>query len=284
MASLNCNGKSLDLSAPAVVGILNLTVDSFFDGGSYITIDSQLQRTREMLAEGAEIIDLGAVSTRPGSVAVSQDEELERLIPSIRAIRKNFPSAILSVDTFRSEVARAAVAEGADMINDIYGGRYEAGMIVTVASLKVPYVIMHMKGTPGNMQDNPTYSDIIAELTYFFEKQLAEARSKGIHDIIIDPGFGFGKNVEHNYRILSDLESFKSLHVPVMVGLSRKTMIYKVLGTDAAHALNGTSVLQTIALMKGACLLRSHDVKEAVEAVKLVETLKKHHNNGKNSV
>ena len=276
MSLIHCNGKPLDLTVPAVMGILNLTADSFFDGGSYLTVSGRLQRTGQMLSEGARIIDMGAVSTRPGAPEVSREEELEKLLPSLKAIRKEFPSAIISVDTFRPEVARAVACDGADMINDIYGGRYEAGMMETVAALKVPYIIMHMKGIPLNMQDNPTYSDVIAEITYFFEKQLAGARATGIRDIIIDPGFGFGKNIEHNYRLLSGLESLQSLGVPVMAGLSRKTMIYRVLGTDPAHALNGTSVLQTIALMKGASLLRSHDVKEAVEAVELVETLKKH--------
>jgi dihydropteroate synthase len=276
MSLLNCNGKPLDLSVPAVMGILNITADSFFDGGSYLTVSGQLQRTGQMLAEGARIVDIGAVSTRPGAAEVSCEEELKKLLPSLKALRKEFPSAILSVDTFRCEVARAVVGEGADMINDIYGGRFETGMMETVASLKVPYIIMHMKGNPGNMQDNPAYSDVIAEITYFFEKQLAVARTMGIRDIIIDPGFGFGKNIEHNYRLLSGLESLQSLEVPVMAGLSRKSMIYRVLGSDPAHSLNGTSVLQTIALMKGANLLRSHDIKEAVEAVELIETLKKH--------
>lgn len=274
MFMLNCNGKSLDLAVPAVMGILNLTADSFYDGGRYHSIASRLQRAGQMLEEGARIVDIGAVSTRPGAAAVSGEEEFEKLIPSLKAIRNEFPSAILSVDTFRPSVARAAVEEGADMINDIYGGRFEAGMMETVASLKVPYIIMHMKGTPANMQDKPAYSDIIAEITYFFEKQLAEARSTGIRDVIIDPGFGFGKNIEHNYRLLSSFEFLQSFGVPVLAGLSRKTMIYKALGTDPSQALNGTSVLQTIALMKGASILRSHDVREAVEAVKLVGFVK----------
>ena len=277
MFRLSCNGKPLDLSVPAVMGILNITPDSFFDGGRYFSVADQLRQVEIMLGQGAKIIDIGAVSTRPGAAEVCQTGELERILPSLKAIRHSFPSAILSVDTFRPLVARASVENGADMINDIYGGRFEqGGMLDVIASLGVPYIIMHMKGIPLNMQDNPTYSDVIAEITYFFEKQLAGARATGIRDIIIDPGFGFGKNSEHNYRLLSGLESLQSLGVPVMAGLSRKTMIYRVLGTDPAHALNGTSVLQTIALMKGASLLRSHDVKEAVEAVELVETLKKH--------
>lgn len=260
------------------MGILNITPDSFFDGGMFLSLDDQLKQVERMLGEGAAIIDIGAVSTRPGAGEVCQTGELERLLPSITAIRHNFPSAIISVDTFRPLIARAAVDQGADMINDIYGGRFDAGMTETVASLKVPYIIMHMKGDPWNMQDNPSYSDVIAEVCYFFEKQIAEARSKGIQDIIADPGFGFGKTIEHNYRLLAGLESLQSLDVPVMVGLSRKSMIYKVLGINPGNALTGTSVLQTIALMKGACLLRVHDVKEAAEAVKLLETVKQYSN------
>ncbi|MCX6285930.1 MAG: dihydropteroate synthase [Bacteroidetes bacterium] len=278
MNVFNCNGKPLDLSVPAVMGILNITPDSFFDGGMFLSLDDQLKQVERMLGEGAAIIDIGAVSTRPGAGEVCQTGELERLLPSITAIRHNFPSAIISVDTFRPLIARAAVDQGADMINDIYGGRFDAGMTETVASLKVPYIIMHMKGDPWNMQDNPSYSDVIAEVCYFFEKQIAEARSKGIQDIIADPGFGFGKTIEHNYRLLAGLESLQSLDVPVMVGLSRKSMIYKVLGINPGNALTGTSVLQTIALMKGACLLRVHDVKEAAEAVKLLETVKQYSN------
>jgi dihydropteroate synthase len=277
MFRINCNGKPLDLSVPAVMGILNITPDSFYDGGQFLSPDSQLRQVEKMLSEGASIIDIGAVSTRPGAGEVCQTGELELLLPSIKAIRHNFPSAILSVDTFRPLIAKAVIEQGADMINDIYGGRFDSGMMMeTVASLRVPYVIMHMKGDPGNMQDNPTYSDVIAEVIYFFEKQVAVARSTGIQGIIIDPGFGFGKTVEHNYRLLSGLETLQFLEVPVMVGISRKSMICKVLGTGPENALTGTSVLQTIALMKGALLLRTHDVKEAVEAVKLVETLKKH--------
>jgi len=277
MFRLNCNGKPLDLSVPAVMGILNITPDSFFDGGKFLTITDQLRKVEQMLGEGASIIDIGAVSTRPGAGEVCQTSELEKLLPSVKAIRQNFPSAIISVDTFRPLIARAAVEQGADMINDIYGGRFETGkMMETVALLKVPYIMMHMKGDPGNMQVNPSYSDVIAEVLYFFEKQVAEARSKGIHGIIIDPGLGFGKTIEHNYRLLAGLESLQSLDVPLMVGLSRKSMIYRVLGTGPEDALAGTSVLQAIALMKGACLLRAHDVKEAVDAVKLIETLKKY--------
>ncbi|MCX6282856.1 MAG: dihydropteroate synthase [Bacteroidetes bacterium] len=278
LSVFNCNGKLLDLSVPAVMGILNITPDSFFDGGKYLSTSSQLKQVERMLEEGAGIIDIGAVSTRPGAVEPGQSGELQRLLPSLKAIRYNFPSAILSIDTYRPLIARAVVEEGADMINDIYGGRFETGMMETIASLQVPYIIMHMKGTPLNMQESPSYSDVVAEVCYFFEKQITEARQKGVKMIILDPGFGFGKSVEHNYQLLSGLERLISLEMPVLVGLSRKSMIYKVLGTSPGNALNGSTVLQAIALIKGACILRSHDVKEAVEAVKLLETMKKYSN------
>jgi len=276
MSRLNCNGKILDLSVPAIMGILNVTPDSFYDGGQYVSADAQLKRVELMLRQGASIIDIGAASTRPGAEEVCQTGELERLLPSVKAIRKQFPGAIISVDTFRPLVARAAIEQGADMINDIYGGRRDANMMDTVAELKVPYVIMHMKGEPGNMQDSPAYSDIIAEICYFFEKQLSQARAKGVRGLVIDPGFGFGKTIAHNYRLLDGLEALQSLETPVMVGLSRKSMIYRTLDTSAGEALNGSIVLQTIALMKGAAILRVHDVKEAAECVKLFEAMKKY--------
>jgi dihydropteroate synthase len=275
MFRLDCNGKLLDLKEPAVMGILNITTDSFFDGGSYLSTDSQLRHVEVMIREGASIIDIGAISSRPGAEEVCQTSELERLLPAIRAIRQNFPGAIISVDTHRPLIARAVVENGADMINDIYGGRFESGMIETVARLKVPYIIMHMKGTPQTMQDNPVYSDVLAEVTYFFEKQITEARSYGINSIIIDPGFGFGKTIDHNYRLLASLDSFHSLGVPVMAGVSRKSMINRVLGTGPREALNGTTVLQTLALMNGADIIRTHDVHEAIQTIKLVGILKK---------
>lgn len=270
-----CSGRKLDLSAPVVMGILNLTPDSFYDGGKFPSIDKQLVRVEQMLLEGASIIDLGAVSTRPRAKEVCQTGELERLLPSLRAIRIRFPESILSVDTFRPLVARAAVNYGADMINDIYGGRYEEGMFSTVAALNVPYVIMHMKGNPDNMQENPTYSDVVAEIIYFFEQQTAKCRLNDLHQIILDPGFGFGKTNEHNYRLLSHLDELKSLGYPIMVGLSRKSMINRILKTRPEEALNGTTVLNTLALMKGADILRVHDVKEAIQAIKLVGMLEK---------
>jgi len=256
------------------MGILNLAPDSFYDGGKFSGIDRQLMQVERMLHEGASIIDIGAVSTRPGTEVVSQNTEVERLVKSLKTIRSRFPECILSVDTFRPFVAKAAVSYGADMINDIYGGRFEEGMFETVASLNIPYIMMHMKGDPDNMQENPSYSDVVAEVIYFFEQQTARCRMSGVQQIIIDPGFGFGKTDDHNYRLLTRLEEFKSLGYPIMVGFSRKSMINRVLKTKPERALNGTTVLNTIALIKGADILRVHDVGEAIEAIKLVEMMK----------
>ena len=268
-----CGSQKLDFTTPVVMGILNLTPDSFYDGGSCETIDDQLRKVESMLADGAAIIDIGAVSTKPGAPEVSEAEELARLVPSLEAISRNFPGTILSVDTFRPAVARASAACGASMINDIYGGRFDPDMIRTVAGLRLPYVLMHMKGTPATMQTDPSYSDVVAEVFYFFERQTELCREMGVTQVIIDPGFGFGKTVEHNFTLLAALEDFRSFQAPILVGLSRKSMINKVLRINPREALNGTTVLNTIALMKGADILRVHDVREAVEAVKLVSSL-----------
>jgi dihydropteroate synthase len=265
--------RQMDLSIPLVMGILNLTPDSFFDGAKYQKIDAQLQRVEQMLHEGASVIDIGAVSTRPGAPAVSEVDEIKRLIPSLSRIRRHFTACFISVDTFRPAVARMAIDHGADMINDIYGGRYEEGMFETIASYHVPYILMHMKGTPVTMQQNPVYTDVVAEVAYFFEQQLVRCRETGMREVFIDPGFGFGKTVEHNYALLSRLDEFKSFGVPIVAGLSRKSMINQVLQTTADEARNGTTVLNTIALIKGADILRVHDVKEAVEAIRLVRLL-----------
>jgi dihydropteroate synthase len=261
---------SFKISTPAVMGILNITPDSFFDGGVYAHPDSQIRQVERMIGEGATIIDIGAVSTRPGAELISETCELERLIPALTLIRNNFPGILISIDTYRPVVARAAVEHGAGMINDIYGGRFDESMIGEVAKLKVPYVLMHMKGSPANMQENPAYSDVVAEVSYFFERQLAKCLDQGINEVILDPGFGFGKTVEHNYALLARLEEFSKPGCRLLVGLSRKSMINKVLNTSAEHALNGTSVLNTIALIKGADILRVHDVREAAECIKLV--------------
>ncbi len=273
MPKLFCGSKELDLSTPVVMGIMNLTPDSFFDGGKFPIVDAQLHHVESMLLNGASIIDVGAVSTRPGAMEVDEAEEIRRLIPSIKAIITHFPGCILSADTFRPRVARMAVEHGAGMINDIYGGRYGVGMLETTASLKVPYILMHMKGTPANMQLNPSYTDVVAEVTYFFEQQLSLCREKGVRQVILDPGFGFGKTVEQNFSLLTHLDEFRLLGVPILAGLSRKSMINKFLNIHAADALNGTTVLNTIALLKGANILRVHDVKEAVEAIRLVGML-----------
>lgn len=270
MKQLFCNGRVLNLDSPVVMGILNVTTDSFFDGGKYLSIDNQLRRVEQMLDDGAAIIDIGAISTRPGAKEISRAGELERLLPSVKAVRRHFPDCYISVDTYRPLIARAMVENGADIINDIFGGRFTDDMFESVAGLKVPYILMHMKGTPETMQDNPVYSDVVAEITYFFEQQIARCREEGISQVIIDPGFGFGKTVEHNFTLLSRLDTFRSLGVPVLAGLSRKSMINKALHVSSREALNGTTVLNTVALLKGADILRVHDVKEAVEAVKLV--------------
>lgn len=267
---LSFNDKRLDLSTPAVMGILNITPDSFFDGGRFSTPQDRLHRVETMLAEGAGIIDIGAVSSRPGAAGVTQDEELGRLIPALTEIRRGFPECILSVDTFRPAVARAAVETGADMINDIYGGRYHGDMLGTIASMGVPYILMHMKGTPGTMQQNPRYHDVVAEIAYFFQQQTDALRAMAHTKVLIDPGFGFGKTVAHNFEILRRLGEFSTFGYPIVAGLSRKSMIQKTLDLKPHEALNGSTVLQTIALIKGASILRVHDVKEAVEAVRLV--------------
>ncbi|MCK9423670.1 MAG: dihydropteroate synthase [Bacteroidales bacterium] len=273
MKQIFCNGRVLDLTSPVVMGILNVTPDSFFDGGRYLSLDDQLKRAEQMIADGAAIIDIGAVSTRPGSKEVSREEEMERLLPPLKAIRHHFSGCFISVDTYRAPVAKVMVENGADIINDIYGGRFDEEMLQTIAGLNVPYILMHMKGTPETMQKNPEYSDVVAEITYFFEQQLARCREAGVRQVIIDPGFGFGKTVEHNFSLLSHLDTFQSLEVPILAGLSRKSMINKALQIKPQEALNGTTVLNTVALLKGADILRVHDVKEAVEAVKLVRLM-----------
>ena len=269
--SLISNGKHLDLSSPKVMGILNLTPDSFFDGGKHLSIDIQLKRVEQMLEEGVSIIDLGAVSTRPGSLNVSESEEIDRLFPSLKAIRHDFPDVFLSIDTYHASVAEKAVKLGANMINDIYGGRYDEGMLETIARLNVPYVMMHMKGEPKTMQHNPQYKDVVAEVAYFFQQQISKLRKMDFGQVLIDPGFGFGKTIDHNFEILRRLPEFQTLGCPVVAGLSRKSMIQKSLDVTASEAGNGTTVLQTIALLKGAVILRTHDIREAVQAIKLVE-------------
>ena len=272
-AALNCGDKDINLSHKIVMAILNVTPDSFYDGGVNVTERTWLQKVEQHISDGAEIIDIGAVSTRPGAAEVNQDEELERLIPTIKSILKHFPETIISVDTYRSEVAHAVIQEGACMINDISGGTFDPEIFNVVAHAQLPYIIMHIKGTPGNMQKDPRYKDVTEEVYDFLHQQTKKASQVGVSNIIWDPGFGFGKTVEHNYQLMKDLRQFKAPGHPLLVGISRKSMINAVLGTKPATALNGTSVLNTFALLNGADILRVHDVKEAIEVVKLIEML-----------
>lgn len=271
--TINCKGKLIDVSTPRAMGILNITPDSFYDGGRYKNDGDILLKTEKMLTEGATFIDVGAYSSRPGAVHLSEKEELERIVPVVKLLIEKFPDIILSIDTFRSTVAEHCVNAGAALINDISAGNLDDRMLDTIAKLGVPYVMMHMQGTPQNMQQNPSYEDITKEVLFYFSEKVAVAKEKGINDIMVDPGFGFGKTLAHNYELLDKLELFKHLQLPILVGLSRKSMIYKKLGTSADEALNGTSSLNTVALLKGAGILRVHDVKEAMECIKLTRML-----------
>lgn len=272
--NISCKGKLIDLTTPKIMGILNLTPDSFYDGGFHNNLDAALTQTERMLHEGATFIDVGGASSKPGVSEISLDEELSRVLPVIEKIHLTFPEAIVSIDTYRSEVAKQAVQAGATMVNDISGGTLDSKMLKTVGALGVPYVAMHMQGTPQNMQKNPTYEDVLVTLRHFFSTKIAAAHKAGIHDIILDPGFGFGKTLEHNYAILNHLKSLQIEGTPILIGVSRKSMIYKLLHIDVADALNGTTVLNTVALQHGAQILRVHDVKEAQQAVQLLEKLK----------
>lgn len=271
--TINIGGNLIDLSIPKVMGILNLTPDSFYDGGKYNTAENALKQTEKMLTEGADFIDIGAYSSRPRAEHITQEEELERLIPIIKLVKTQFNNAVISVDTFRAAVAEQAVAEGAQIINDISAGEMDVNMFETISRLRVPYILMHMKGTPQTMQQNPQYTDVLIEVCDYFLPKIKRLTALGAVDLIIDPGFGFAKNTDHNYELLGKLQMLKILEVPVMVGVSRKSMVYKPLGSTSTDALNGTTVLNTVALMKGAGILRVHDVKQAVEAVKLVSKI-----------
>ncbi|MBL7892124.1 MAG: dihydropteroate synthase [Bacteroidia bacterium] len=253
------------------MGILNITPDSFFDGGRYTNEKSIIEHVEKMLSEGATIVDIGANSTRPGAEEVSENEELERLLPVIKNIRKRYNKVIISADTFRSSVARKAFDAGADIINDVSGGTLDNNMFATVADVKAPYILMHMQGTPKNMQKDPQYTDVVVEVKSFFQKKIQQLNNAGVQQIIIDPGFGFGKTVSHNFALLKNLKEFGSFGYPVLAGLSRKSMVNKVLGTLPAYALNGTTALNTLALLNGASILRVHDVKEAIETIKLIQ-------------
>lgn len=275
-STLNVRGTLLDLSKPRIMGILNLTPDSFYDGGRNNNLNDALKKTEQILSEGADLIDIGAYSSRPGAEHISEETESVRLIPVLRAIVSEFPDAILSIDTFRSGIARMAVNEGAAMINDISAGAMDSAMFQTIANLGVPYIIMHMKGTPQTMASQNDYENITTEVCQYFASRIQELKNMGVIDLIVDPGFGFAKNLEQNYELLANLEHLKSTGHPVLAALSRKSMIYKLLETDAEHALNGTTAANTIALLKGANILRVHDVKEAKEVVKIVNQVNSH--------
>lgn len=270
---INCKGRLIDLTRPKVMGILNCTPDSFFDGGKYKDEAGLLTQTEKMLSEGAEFIDIGAYSSKPNAEFVSEEEELARIVPVVDLVTKHFPYAFISVDTFRAAVAKACVESGAAIVNDISAGLLDDKMLETVSQLKVPYIMMHMRGTPQTMVNLTQYDDIVKEMLLYFSQRIAEAKKHGINDIIIDAGFGFAKTLEQNYEVLSKMELFKMADMPILAGMSRKSMIYKLLGTTPQEALNGTTALNTIALMKGANILRVHDVREAVECVRIVEAL-----------
>jgi len=271
--TINCHGKLIDLTTPRVMGILNITPNSFYDGGKYSSDKAILLQVEKLLFEGATFIDIGAYSSKPDAEFVSEELEISRLLPVLKLVLTHFPKAIISIDTFRSQVARVGIDNGAALINDISVGRLDPLMMSVVAELQVPYIMMHMKGDPQTMQSMTDYSDIIKEMLFYFSQNVALARSKGINDLVIDPGIGFAKTIEQNFEVLNNLEFFQMLNLPILLGVSRKSMVYKTLESSAELALNGTTVLNTIGLQKGANILRVHDVKEAVETIKLVGKL-----------
>ncbi|RCL70437.1 MAG: dihydropteroate synthase [Cryomorphaceae bacterium] len=269
--NINIRGNLYDFSSPKVMGILNITPDSFYDGGKFKDDQKIKNHINKMINDGMDILDIGGYSSRPGASEVSISEELERVIPTLIFIKKNFKNLIISIDTFRSEVAKASLIEGADIINDISAGIFDSKMMDVISKFNCPYILMHMTGNPRNMQNSPKYKHTAVEIIQFLAERIKVARKKDIIDIIVDPGFGFGKTVEHNFEILNNLENFKALDAPLLTGFSRKSMIFKTLKTTSDEALNGTSSLNTIALMKGANILRVHDVKEAKECIILYE-------------
>ncbi|APX99625.1 dihydropteroate synthase [Lacinutrix venerupis] len=273
--TINCKGKLIDLSTPKIMGILNVTPDSFYDGGVYKEESKIVNRVKIMLEEGATFIDVGAYSSKPNADEVSVDEELNRILPIIDVLLKHFPDIVISVDTFRAEVAKQCIDKGAALVNDISAGLLDEKMLETVASLNVPYIMMHMRGTPKTMQQQTNYNDILKDILFYFSERITKARALGIKDIILDPGFGFAKTTEQNFELLNILEGFKITNLPFLAGLSRKSMIYKTLQTSPTEALNGTTALNMIALQKGAAILRVHDVKEAMECVTLFNKLNK---------
>ena len=278
MRKIHTKKKKIDLLTSIVMGILNITDNSFYDGGQYNSEEKILSHTKKMLEEGASIIDLGAQSSKPDSEPISEKEETEKLVSTIHLLKQNFPEIIISIDTYRSKVAEKCINSGADIINDISAGEMDEEMFATIAKLKVPYIIMHMKGTPKIMQNNPKYNNVTEEVFSYLEKKVNELKQLGVTDIIIDPGFGFGKTIKHNYQLLNHLEKFTQLGVPLLIGASRKSMIYNILETNAENALNGTTVAHTVALQKGINIIRTHDVKEAMECIKIVNFVKNNFN------
>ena len=272
--TINCKGTLIDLTSPKVMGILNITPDSFFDGGKYKNEKTILTQTEKMLNEGATFIDVGAYSSRPGAENVLEEKEIQRIVPVIELLIKHFPEIIISVDSFRSNVVNKAINAGAALVNDISGGNMDEEMFDVVAKLQVPYIMMHMQGVPQNMQTNPVYKDIVTEVTSFFAAQLLKLRQLKVNDVIIDVGFGFGKTGVHNFELLNKLSLFKNLELPILTGVSRKSMLYNLLDITPQKALNATTVANTVALLNGTNILRVHDVKEAVEAVKIVAELR----------
>lgn len=273
MKTINCKGQLVDLSTPRVMGILNVTPDSFYSGNRFNSDKEVLRQAEKLLEEGADFIDVGGYSSRPDAADVTLTEELQRVIPAVELILKNFPNALLSIDTFRSAIAQEAIEAGAALVNDISAGGLDPAMLSTVGRLQVPYIMMHMRGTPQTMQQHTDYENLLETVIYYFTERMAAARKEGIHDLIIDPGYGFAKTVEQNFELLKQSDLLLSLESPILVGLSRKSMIYKSLSIPPEEALNGTTVLHTVALQKGASILRVHDVKEAVECVRLWQQL-----------
>lgn len=271
--TINCLGKLVDLSSPKVMGILNVTPNSFYDGGKYAGEKDILVQVEKMISDGATFLDIGAYSSKPNAEFVSAQEETARLIPIIELVLRHFPETLISIDTFRASVAKAGIESGACLINDIAAGSLDDEMMPTVAKLQIPYIMMHMKGNPQTMQSLAQYENITKEILFYFSEKIAQARALGINDLIVDPGFGFAKTLEQNFEVMNNLELFQMLELPLLVGVSRKSMVYRTLETEPDFALNGTTVLNTIALQKGANILRVHDVKEAVEAIRLVSKL-----------
>lgn len=272
--SINSKEKTINLDQPIVMGILNLTLDSFFDGGKYTNEEAIISQVESMLNQGASIIDIGGQSTRPGAQIINEVEELKRVLPIVKLLKNKFSDIVISIDTYYSHVAKECIEAGADIINDVSGGTIDKKMFETVGELNVPYILMHIKGTPQNMQQNPAYKNIVEEVKTYFAEKIQLLNDFGVSNIILDPGFGFGKTVEHNYELLNNIKEFRAFNLPVLVGISRKSMITKVLNIDSKDALNGTSILNTFALQNGAKILRVHDVKEAKECVELFKRIK----------